>query len=65
MRIKARIKKIEAGLPKDLWKSELHALLQAGTLTWEQVEPELGPLAPDMLRYMAQSASGPKMRIER
>ncbi|MCB9150195.1 MAG: hypothetical protein H6641_15675 [Caldilineaceae bacterium] len=42
MRTKARIKKIEASIPPDLWKREVVSLLKNGTLTIEQIADELG-----------------------
>lgn len=38
------------------WRRELLELLEAGTLTWAQIEPELGPVASDMRQYITDRA---------
>ncbi|MCB0095465.1 MAG: hypothetical protein KDE46_07065 [Caldilineaceae bacterium] len=58
----ARIDKLEAGVPADLWKREVLALLRAGAFTWAEVEPELDILADNMLSYIVANASPEEAR---
>ena len=60
--ISTRIDRLEAGIPADLWKREVLALLRAGAFTWAEVEPELDILADNMLSYIVANASPEEAR---